>query len=736
MMFRNEFIWAIVVLILTQLNVSAVYEQQNGDEFPWGLKLSGWHDRAIAEKLGGGFFMNVGPTGIRARITHEHPCYFTVKFVFENSPAAGKIHAGDIIVGANGKVMKVPHQFGRRTVTGWDGPMTEMSKLIEDSQGKDGKLELIVWPQGKKENEKKVELQIEAVGRFSDTFPFNCERSDKLMLKLCDFLEDEYKREGGLKARPHTYSAVILALMASGENKYHSILKKEISKFYGRTYSSTNGGGFPVWGFGMQGIIMGEYYHLFKDKKLIPVIENLNICLEESLDFRAGSYSHKPFSAIQTRIFDNGTFKGAKGYGAMAFTGGLAMTAMSIFKHAGLKYSEDTHKRIHQAFLGSKGGNGDIGYGFNAWQHAIIEVGESAEKGKTIGFPCPGGMKKVGEYKILWPTKDDPRYKDTSWVEKEADKNLVFYKGGNQRMIVRYMPPDEPSRAFGKAKKHVDHYGRSGTGALAHLIGNNDKSWEHLGDLFASGCANSHRKILGGHASTLMHPMWGSLGAAMADEKEFRKYMDGIKWWFIMAQTHDNGFVAMPGRDYASTDHVYATRKFPSGVAALILSVKEKKLLITGAGKGAPAVASKSVTKTPAKPPVKKQTQMTPQQLKNLDNILLLVLGNLSQFNQLKQLTIPMSVSEEKVWLTDVSSYGTLTFKTLNSQELKVKFQDLPQKDRATLARLLAASKPESHQAQAIASLYLAHIGELKLAKDYLDKSGVANARKLVELIQ
>lgn len=49
--------------------------------------------------------MNVGPTGLRARITHEHPAYFTIKFVFDKSPGSGKIEAGDIVVGANGKIM-------------------------------------------------------------------------------------------------------------------------------------------------------------------------------------------------------------------------------------------------------------------------------------------------------------------------------------------------------------------------------------------------------------------------------------------------------------------------------------------------------------------------------------------------------------------------------------------------------------------------------------------------------
>src|SRR6478672_9734682 len=87
---------------------SAVNEK---GEWPWNLKLNGWHDRAIAEDLGTGWFLNVGPTGLRARITHEHSEFLTIKYVFKNSPANGLVKIDDIVVGANGKRLTVPHTF-------------------------------------------------------------------------------------------------------------------------------------------------------------------------------------------------------------------------------------------------------------------------------------------------------------------------------------------------------------------------------------------------------------------------------------------------------------------------------------------------------------------------------------------------------------------------------------------------------------------------------------------------
>ncbi len=575
----------LLAICFTQSIALAVYEKKDG--YPWNLKLHGWHDRAIAEKLGQGWFLNVGPTGLRARITHEHPAYFTIKFVFDNSPAAGKIKAGDIVVGANGKIMTVPHKFGRRDPS-WQGPMTGMAQLIEDSQGKDGKLDLIVWPGGDKAKKKTVTLQIKPVGRFSPTYPFDCPRSDKLITSLCDFLVGEYKRDGRFLKNVHTHSTCVLALMASGEKKYWPLVQHIVSGYRQKRYSPDNGGGFPTWGWGYDGIVMGEYYMLTKDRSLIPAVASLVRAYELGMDYRAGSFSHKPFPFIQNRIAAGGP----KGYGAMSQPGGMAMIAMSIFEQAGLPNSTRAHNRLHQAYLHSWSPGGEIGYGFKSWDYAIIELKDPkkspAHSKHGIGYICPTGMKDIGEYTITWPDKNEKRAGmtslDTRWVKAEADTNIVYQRGGATRLVIRNMTHPEPKGPFNITGKPIGHYGRAGQGALAHLIGSaSRKSWKYIGDHHANACASSPNDILRGHASTLMGTMWGSLGAARAEKKRFRAYMDQIKWWFIMAQTHDNGFVVMPGNDYASTDHVYATRNLPSATAALILSVKNRRLQITGA---------------------------------------------------------------------------------------------------------------------------------------------------------
>ncbi len=708
----------------------AVNEKKDG--WPWNLKLNGWHDREITEELGTGWFLNVGPTGIRVQITHEHPQFLTTRHVFKNSPAAGLVKAGDVIVGANGIRMDVPHTFGRHK--GWQGPMIEMSKLIEDSQGKDGKLNLIIWPGGKKEQEKNVTVQIKPVGRFSPTWPYDCPRSNQLLTDLCDFLVSEHKRAGKFESSVHTHGSALLALMAAGP-KYDAFVANLMQEYRSKRYDPTKGEGFPVWGQVHDAIVMGEYYLLHKDKQLKPAIESLAACLNDSVWPETGGLSHRPYAFIQRRLAEGGP----KGYGSMGLPAGLGMVGLSLFKEAGLPYAEPSYQRIHQGFLESVGTNGSIGYGFSDWDHAVIEFDDASALPKSsprgIGFECPGGMKGAGTYRILWPTKADKRYRPTDWLEKEADTNRVYDSGGKKRMVIRNMAPEEPTRPYEQDGRDCDHYARSGVGALAHKIGNDDQqSWGYLGDLMAEGCAKSPDNLLNGHASTHMHVLWGSLGAAMAKPESFRAYLDGIKWWFIMAETHNGGFVVLPGRDYASTDHVYGTRNFPTACAALILSVKEKRLRITGrSGSGAvPATGGSKL-----QPSKRKARALSDEKRAALDGMVRLALRELSHAKQLSQLPITLSKARTKVWLEEVDTDLRFHFRAVEGDaRATFGWDELNASDHAMLAAVAARFRKDNSESQALAGVYMEAIGDVGMADLYYRKAGPDFAENINKIFE
>jgi hypothetical protein len=132
-----------------------------------------------------------------------------------------------------------------------------------------------------------------------------------------------------------------------------------------------------------------------------------------------------------------------------------------------------------------------------------------------------------------------------------------------------------------------------GLGVLAHTVGNsNNIPYKYLADHMANACANGYDGLLDGHGCGMLHALFGTLGAAKASPAKFRKYMDSIKWWFIMAETHNGGFVVMPGRDWSNDMDVYSgNRNLVSATAALILNLREPRIHITGVA-SAPKTAS------------------------------------------------------------------------------------------------------------------------------------------------
>ena len=118
---------------------------------------------------------NLGPTGARGWIYTE--AYGTSKArqilvteVAENSPGQGILQVGDVILGIGKK------KFG------YD-PRIEFGLAIGEAEAsRSGKLELMVWRAGKT---KRKQIQLEVLGRYSATAPFNCEKSDRIFERGC-----------------------------------------------------------------------------------------------------------------------------------------------------------------------------------------------------------------------------------------------------------------------------------------------------------------------------------------------------------------------------------------------------------------------------------------------------------------------------------------------------------------------------------------------------------------------
>jgi hypothetical protein len=575
--------------------------------YPWNVTLRSFYDDVMkAQCPEGTWLLNLGPTGIRARIDPDKPSLLVVKYVFQDakSPAKGKVEIDDVIVGANGRTFTTAHRFGRNLPGGggWDGPMMELAAHLEESQGsKDGKLELIVWPKGDAAQQRKVAITLAKKGRFAKTFPYNCPRSKKMLEELCDFLVADYlsgnwKTPNTFYGDAHGKAHSMLALMASGLPKYYPLIQKEMAGYHGLRYNP-EAGGFQCWRWGFEGIVMGEYFLLTKDQNLLPAIHSLAQAMPLGCHAGNGIYTHRSYLAI--------TRSGAKPYASIAAISGLNMLAMSLFKKAGLPYDAPLHDRIHQHYLNSTSATSvDIAYGFgNADKlnppdilptHAVIKVADASKglSGKGPGYVCPTGMKGIGSYEIIWPTQADPRWKPTEWIAAESDTNIITeLKEPGLRQVnrrnPRYREAPEPTGPF-QTSRSGGHLAPVGMGALAHLIGNEDKpSWEHLGRHAATTCALGPGNAFDGHAAGNLHAFWSILGAAQSDNPQvLRAYFDYMKTFLILSETHDGGLILQPwGRDRpnCNSDVSYGPRILPTATGAILLALGERKLQITGA---------------------------------------------------------------------------------------------------------------------------------------------------------
>ncbi len=573
-------------------------------ERPWSVELRSFYDDALGFRM---WFLNLGPTGIRARILPEHPDQFVVEHVFQddNSPARGLIEKGDVIVGANGRAFETRHRFGRQSnKRGWDGPMRELSERIEDSQGRDGVLELMVRPQGGDEIST-ITLQLEPVGRFAENYPYDCPRSEALLEKLCDFIVRDYESSNWKSANSfwgHTHGEAhqLLALMASGIEKYEPIIEKHRKRFHGNTYAPEDGG-FRMWGWGYDGIIMAEMYRLYQDEHLVEPMRRLAEVQPWGSFDRNGIYTHRSFINIRNR--------GGKPYASIAAISGLMMVSQSMFRHLGLHYEEDLLETIYHHYLRSArpqsvavsyafGGQDESPLGRDP-RHAIIRLADptQARSGQGPGYRVPTGMQDITEYEIVWPHEADHRWKPTDWVEEERDENIVEELAGDQRRVNRHLgetePPPDPTEPFDTTRSGK-FLASIGMGAVAMTLGTPPtEGWKYLGWHAADTCALGPGNIFDGHAESNLHSFWAILGAARSNDPErVRDFLDYMKIFLIMSETHDgNGLYLQPwGRDWADHGPNWGPRTLPTATGAMLLSLPRQRLMLTGADRvGVPA---------------------------------------------------------------------------------------------------------------------------------------------------
>ena len=256
---------------------------------------------------------NLGATGARGWIhsdklttTDARQIYITK--VAKGSPADGVLTVGDVILGVGGK----PFAYDPRTEFG-------KALTVAESDAGGGHFALTRWRAGKSE---KVVVKLPVLGTYSATTPFDCPKSARILHDGCKALakrmqEADYPR----RLSPITRSLNALALLASGDDEYLPLVKREAK--WASEYSADS---MATWYYGYVIMLLAEYKMATGDDSVMPGMRRLALEAAKGQSI-VGSWGHK-FAGPDGRL---------GGYGMMNAPGVPLTTALVMARAAGVK---------------------------------------------------------------------------------------------------------------------------------------------------------------------------------------------------------------------------------------------------------------------------------------------------------------------------------------------------------------------------------------------------------------
>ncbi len=269
-----------------------------------------------------------------------------VTHVGKASPAEGVVNVDDVILGVNGK------PFG-------DDARKSLALAIQEAEteAKGGVLKLLVSRGGQPQE---LTLKLAVLGTYSDTAPWNCKKSDRILDAAIKVLEKE--------TMPPNWTGAIrgLALLATGRPEYLPklrdlalVLAKETpdpdKKPAGSTWGNT-------WDMSYRLLFLCEYYLVTRDQEILPAVEKLALLLARGQSMY-GTFGHG-FAALTK----DGDFNGSvPPYGPVNSAGLPANLAIVVAKKCGVKNPEIDRAIARAAgFFGYFTDKGSIPYGEHA----------------------------------------------------------------------------------------------------------------------------------------------------------------------------------------------------------------------------------------------------------------------------------------------------------------------------------------------------------------------------------
>ena len=309
-----------------------------GDKIPKGAK----HD------------WNLGPTGLRGwmfcdKLVTTDARQIAITTVEPGSSADGLVAVGDVLLGVGGK----PFSYD---------PRTEMGRAITaaETETGGGRLAITRWRAGKTDE---VELVLPVLGSFSPTAPYDCPKSQRILVQGLESLAESMSQPDyaqSVDAIPRSLNA--LALLAGGDAQHLDLVERESQ--WATNFTTRD---FRTWYYGYVMIFLSEYITATGDDSVLPGLRRL--ALEAAGGQSAvGSWGHT-FALPDGRL---------QGYGMMNSPGLPLTIGMILARDAGVNAPEvDRAIELSSRLLRFYHGKGAIPYGdHSAWTETHEDNGK------------------------------------------------------------------------------------------------------------------------------------------------------------------------------------------------------------------------------------------------------------------------------------------------------------------------------------------------------------------------
>jgi hypothetical protein len=268
--------------------------RKTNPDFTQGGKTDGSHDWTL------------GPTGARGWIhSWKHTAdarQILVTKVAEDSPAAGVLEVGDVILGV------------------WNEPFSGDARIQfaravmrAEQEASRGVLPLVRWRAGRTAT---VAIKLPVMGTYSATAPYDCLKTAKVFQRGCESIA---KRGLNNISIPNSINA--LTLLASGKPEYQTMLAD-----YAEMVAHLRLEAMATWHYGYATMFLAEYVMATGDDSVMPGLKRLALEAARGQSI-VGTWGHT-FALPDGRV---------GGYGCMNQPGISLAVSMVLAREAGVK---------------------------------------------------------------------------------------------------------------------------------------------------------------------------------------------------------------------------------------------------------------------------------------------------------------------------------------------------------------------------------------------------------------